>query len=204
MQDMQELLPLDVSLTSASPDSTKTPGSVHRHAQSFQQGGGPSGSTSSLYKLDAMMFPSTDPFAYPNQPLLDTSGFHGRPGSHAGPSQGQDAPFYMPNVYDGIEGQLLGPIPPYLVSQGHGHHPMDPGSQVYNSPNILAAQPGGSHQQQQQQQQQRHRQQQQQSQHRRGQQQQQQQQQDMMDDVMVDPAFQGDWDDILDGSLGYR
>jgi hypothetical protein len=148
-----------------------------------------------------MMFPSTDPFAYPNQPLLDTSGYHGRPGSHAGTSQGQDPQFYMPSVYDGIEGQLLGPIPPYLVSQAHGHHPMDPTSQVYSSPNLMPTQPGSLQQQQQQQ----HRQQQQQGQHRRGQQQQQQQQQqDMMEDVLVDPTFQGDWDDILGGGSGYR
>jgi hypothetical protein len=201
--NLQELLPLDVSLTGASPDSAGTPGGAHRHPQSFQQGGGPSGSASSLYKLDAIMFPSTDPFAYPNQPLLDTSGYHGRPGSHAGTSQGQDPQFYMSGVYDGIEGQLLGPIPPYLVSQAHGHHPMDPSSQVYNSPNMMPTQPG-PHQQQQQQ---RHRQQQQQQgPHRRGQQQQQQQQQqqDMMEDVLVDPAFQGDWDDLLGGGSGYR
>jgi len=199
--NLPELLPLDMSLAGASPDSAGTPGGVHRQSQGFQQGRGPSSSASSLYKLDAMMFPSTDPFAYPNQPLLDTSGYHhGRPGG----GQGQDTQFYMPNVYDDIEGQLLGPIPPYLVPQGHAHHAMDPASQVYNTPNIPAVQHGHgaeTHQQQ------RHSQQQQ-GQHRRNQQQQQQQQQhqqqDMMEDVLVDPSFQGDWDNILGGTTGYR
>ena len=195
--NLQELLPLDVSMASASPDSSGTSGGIHQHPQGFQQGGGANSSASSLYKLDAMMFPSADPFAYPNQPLLDASGYpQARPASHSGPGQAQDAQYYMSNVYDDIEGQLLGPIPPYLVSQGHT---MGPASQMYNTADMLAMQQGhaGAHQhQQRQQQQQRHR-------HQQEAQLQRRPQQDMMEDVLVDPSFQGNWDDIL-GNPNYR
>ena len=103
----------------------------------------------------------------------------------------------MSNVYDGIEGQLLGPIPPYLVPSTQGHHPMDPASQMYTASNLLGMQPGDAvrqqaqahvHQRQRQQQHQR-------QQHMP--QQQQHQHQDMMEDIMVDPSFRNDWDDML-------
>ena len=70
--------------------------------------------------LSAMMFPSSDPFAYPNQPMttlenrqftkqenlfnpLDTKPLY----NTASPSNS--------NPYDNIEVQLFGPLPPYLM-----------------------------------------------------------------------------------------
>jgi len=202
--NLQELMPLDVNLAGTSPESAGTPGGVHGHSQGFAQGGIP-GSAGPLYKLDAIMFSSGDPFAYPNQPMMDASSYH-RAGSHAGGSQGADAQFYMPSgVYDDIEGQLLGPIPPYLVPGAQGHHALDPASQMYNTPSMLTMQQDHGQRQRQQQQQQRQRQQQaQQAQQRRHQQQMAQQQQDLIDDVMVDPSFsQGEWDDMLNNQ-GFR
>ena len=154
------------------------------------------------------MFPSGDPFAYPNQPLMDGSGYHpGRQGPHPGPGQGPEGQFYMSNVYDGIEGQLLGPVPPYLVPSSQGQHSMDPASQMYTASNMLGMQPGHAvrsqhplphghhrqHQQHHQQQSQPHM-----------SQQQQQQHPDMMDDMMVDPSYQNEWGGMLNHPGSYQ
>lgn len=220
--NLQDLLPLDMTLrgtpTAAESDPSSAGGSQHpRQAGSYT----PQSSVTSLYKLDAMMFPSSDPFAYPNQPLLESQGPVVRgnshpPGATAG-TAGNQTPeaaaamqFYMPNVYDDIEGQLLGPIPPYLVSQAGPHHPqgqmqhhgqqhhrmdrMDPASQMYTHP--------GSHAHilrlQQQQQGQQGGQGQGQGQQEGGQGQQQRQ---LMEQILGgDPAFRGDWD-VLGGGF---
>lgn len=75
------------------------------------------GAINPIHQFDAMMFPSGDPLAYPNQPRVDFGdqrlGLHSTsPGGmpHHDPSQ-----FYLPHVYDNIEGQLLGPLPPYMM-----------------------------------------------------------------------------------------
>ncbi|TLD20426.1 hypothetical protein PspLS_08335 [Pyricularia sp. CBS 133598] len=116
--------PMPLDLLSQSPDNFK-----QRHQQ----------------QTDAMMFPSGDPFAYPNsQP-----GVGYRNGGHTQDSM----PFYMHQVYDDIEGQLLGQtIPPYLMQPGHqGVSGMAAGdlTQMYNASSLVAMQ-----QQQQQRQQQ--------------------------------------------------
>ena len=154
-----ELLPLDVSSATGSPDSAGTPSTSHRSAASFPPQTAAGGSANPLYKLDAMMFPSEDPFAYPNQPAMDFAlqqhqGRSGQPGGHpnAGPPHHQDAvPFYMPNMYGDIEGQLLGPIPPYLVQSSHGQG-VDLSAQVYNASGILPVSLQQAHLQQAQQQ----------------------------------------------------
>ncbi|KAI0399577.1 hypothetical protein F4802DRAFT_588770 [Xylaria palmicola] len=98
------------------------------------------GAAQQIHRLDAMMFPSDDPLAYPNQPRADF-GMHGPGMNHANPAdvlQHDPSSYYVPHLYDGIEGQLLGPLPPYLMqSQG------DPGipfpAQMYSDP-MLASQ----------------------------------------------------------------
>jgi hypothetical protein len=108
-----ELLPLDISSATASPDSAAASSASHRSAPGFQQQT-PGGAGNPLYQLDAMMFPSGDPFAYPNQPAMSELSLPHH--SAHPPSSSQDQmQFYMPNIYDDIEGQLLGPIPPYLM-----------------------------------------------------------------------------------------
>ena len=64
-----------------------------------------------------MMFPSNDPFAYPNQPMMELDNMQ--------QDQKAQNPFmspqnmYMSNgnngPYDNLEGQLFGPLPPYLT-----------------------------------------------------------------------------------------
>ncbi|KAK4214513.1 putative transcriptional regulatory protein [Rhypophila decipiens] len=180
--NLQDLLPLDMSMRGAAGSDASSAGGSQQQRQGGNYGPGQVGtpqssSASSLYKLETMMFPSADPFAYPSQPpLLDPQG---RGGSHP-PGAGSQTPeaaaamqFYMPNLYDDIEGQLLGPIPPYLVSQaghlpgGHHHpgaaggmhqqqqqhHRIDPATQMYSHAHLLRLQQQHQAQQQQQQQQ---------------------------------------------------
>lgn len=83
-----------------------------------------------INQLDAVMFPSGDPLAYPNQPGL---GMRGGP-QHYDPSQ-----FYTPNLFDGIEGQLMGPLPPYLMQTPQGQPGFSFPAQMYSDP-MLAIQ----------------------------------------------------------------
>ncbi|KAK3313892.1 fungal-specific transcription factor domain-containing protein [Apodospora peruviana] len=199
--NLQELLPLDITMRGTSSDSSSTAGGAPGQRSAFPQTGG--SSASSIYKLDAMMFPSADPFAYPNQPLLDpvtgtaTGGQQQRQASHPSGtnSQAQDAmQFYMTNIYDDIEGQLLGPIPPYLVQPAHAgphHHRMDP-TQMYNTANMIALQQqqqgggarGGDQHQHHLAQHQQHR--------------------HMVEQMIADPNFQDDWTGILGTPAAFR
>lgn len=83
-----------------------------------------------INQLDAVMFPSGDPLAYPNQPGL---GMRGGP-QHYDPSQ-----YYTPNLFDGIEGQLMGPLPPYLMQTPQGQPGFSFPAQMYSDP-MLAIQ----------------------------------------------------------------
>jgi len=89
--------------------------------QSFDESG--------LPDLSAMMFPSADPFAYPNQPMITLENRHYKQ---------ENPPFIPPNAqnnrtffpsgsppnpstpYDSLEVQPFGPLPPYIMQ---GHHP---------------------------------------------------------------------------------
>lgn len=108
-----DILPLNVSSTgtasdisSINPSSTQPSNPYMRNSQSVE--------SPSIYKLDAMMFPSGDPFAYPNQPLLDYSGTVATHAELNNPShisavqshQASSRNFYMPGLYGDIEGQL--------------------------------------------------------------------------------------------------
>ncbi|KAI1453591.1 fungal-specific transcription factor domain-containing protein [Annulohypoxylon moriforme] len=126
--------PLDLSIPS--PDSATAtalhePSPMDLQHQEFSAG-------NPIHQLDAVMFPSDDPLAYPNQPQVDF-GTHqsnvadASPGdlSHHDPSQ-----FYIPNFYEGIEGQLMGPLPPYLMqSQAQPGFNFPP--QMYSDPMLL-------------------------------------------------------------------
>ncbi|KAH6636526.1 fungal-specific transcription factor domain-containing protein [Chaetomium tenue] len=206
--NLQDILPMNMPMSGTGSDSSSTQGTMQRHTPGFQQGQATGGPATSLYKMDAIMFPSEDPFAYPNQPPIDPASQH--PGSQTPQSsagQSHDAmQFYIPNMYEGIEGQLLEPIPSYLMSQGpqrQPQHGIDATAQMYHTSNMHAMQPDhGSHAHQQPQH--HHQQMAQQQQHQQQQQQQQQQQGGaMIDEMLTDPSFRGEWDDML-GNPGYR
>jgi hypothetical protein len=78
-----------------------------------------------VHKLDSLMFPSEDPFAYPNQPMMEL-GF--QPKADATPitmtDQGPDSQFLFSGSLDEIESQFFGQPPPYMM--GQPHQPMQP------------------------------------------------------------------------------
>ncbi|PHH87758.1 hypothetical protein CDD83_8447 [Cordyceps sp. RAO-2017] len=112
---MQDLIPLDLS-SRATPDSTST-GSSYRHRFLSQQLG-VHNAHNPVNKLDSLMFPSDDPFAYPNQPMMEL-GFQpkadGPAATMAAPTQ--DAAFFFPTSPDDVGDQLLGHPPPYILQQ---------------------------------------------------------------------------------------
>lgn len=113
---MPDFMTMDMSR--ATPDSTSTRASSH-------QPGFPSQALSSqntVNKLDTLMFPTGDPFAYPNQPMMELS-YH--PKSDISPatlmSQGPDPQFFMPGSMEEMDTQLLGQPPPYVMQAPNPH-----------------------------------------------------------------------------------
>lgn len=127
---LHDMIPMDLS-SRATPDSTST-GSSHRHAFSAQPYGA-QGTHNPVNKLDSLMFPSEDPFAYPNQPMMEL-GFQPKA---EGPAVTLAAPQHDPSFFfagslDDVGDQLLGQPPPYMVQHqtqqhlGLGGNPYDP------------------------------------------------------------------------------
>jgi hypothetical protein len=110
-RSFQDLVsPLDVSGT-VTPDSIGSSNGLQTRLN-FQQPFG---------DLGAMMFPSADPFAYPNQAMMSFDNLQQKPGF-----MGNSIDTSVPNMfiggranvsspYDNLEGQLFGPLPPYLM-----------------------------------------------------------------------------------------
>ncbi|RDW71274.1 hypothetical protein BP6252_07837 [Coleophoma cylindrospora] len=87
-----------------------------------------------LPDLSAMMFPSGDPFAYPNQPMMEFDAAK-QDSLNINRESQTTTPMFLSNgpsgtaVYDDLEGQLFGPLPPYLMQgQQNFNMPMDLGS----------------------------------------------------------------------------
>lgn len=107
-----ELHPLDITSIGLSSDMSSNASSTANSSNQFMRAS-QTVESPSIYKLDEMMFPSGDPFAYPSQPLLD---YGETVVTHAGPQRssisGPHGPqtdsrnFYMPGLYGDIEGQL--------------------------------------------------------------------------------------------------
>jgi hypothetical protein len=89
--------------------------------------------------LSAMMFPSGDPFAYPNQPMTEFDNI--KQENIADVRNSPAAPAFLSNgtsgsgIYDDLEGQLFGPLPPYLMQ---GQQFFDASGQIGTESNILA------------------------------------------------------------------
>ena len=168
-QTFQNLMtPGMASTGSSTPDTNTTLGSPALSNSRGVAGSGqdfhPPFSDAGLTDLSAMMFPSADPFAYPNQPMLSYDSRHSNENSNVkaeflgtnananpaflnnstastsnprnmflgniGPntykstssgqggiqSQGQN-PNQHNLGYDNLEGQIYGPLPPYLMDQ---------------------------------------------------------------------------------------
>jgi hypothetical protein len=95
---------------------------------------------SGLPDLGAMMFPSGDPFAYPNQPMTE---FDNIKQENIGSMKSSRAPPMFlsngtsgPGIYDDLEGQLFGPLPPYLLQ---GQQPFDMTGQMGAGSNVMSS-----------------------------------------------------------------
>jgi hypothetical protein len=88
----------------------------------------PLGVSSTLPDLNAMMFPSEDPFAYPNQPMMELDNFKQE---NLDMMSASPVPqMYIQNntaggqlMYDDLEGQVFGPFQPYMA-QGQPEYDM--------------------------------------------------------------------------------
>lgn len=84
--------------------------------------------TSGFTDLSTMMFPSNDPFAYPNQPMTMFENLH---------DSRQDQQFNLPvfnngsdrEIYNNLNAPFYGPLPSYVMPSTHG----SPGAGVLQS-----------------------------------------------------------------------
>ncbi|KAK6601632.1 fungal specific transcription factor [Botrytis cinerea] len=122
-QGFQDLVsPSDLS-TAGTPESTaSTTHSIPQYGVQNQFN-----ANNSIPYLTGLMFPSTDPFAYPNQPMMEfdaqvmkqendvddtrTQQMYMGGGGGAGTGNG---------MFDDLEGQIFGPLPPYMMQAQHG------------------------------------------------------------------------------------
>ncbi|KAI9816464.1 MAG: hypothetical protein M1827_001596 [Pycnora praestabilis] len=121
---IESLTPSEVSVRtpeSGSNSNTSLPYIAAQQQQlSMQQHFGGSG----LPDLSSMMFPSADPFAYPNQPITTLENKHFKQDplqmfDANNPCANNNSMFIPSNSgggpYDSLEVQLFGPLPPYLM-----------------------------------------------------------------------------------------
>jgi hypothetical protein len=109
---VQDLLAME--MPSTTPDSTSTGGSSYPRPSGFPPQPMSAAGSHPLRKLDALMFPSEDPFAYPNQPMMEL-GFQKESSGQLGVSQADSGQFYLPGTFDDIETQLLGEPASYIM-----------------------------------------------------------------------------------------
>ncbi|KAF5254602.1 hypothetical protein FANTH_670 [Fusarium anthophilum] len=128
-------------LQRSTPESTS---SAATSTQRYPYAGQQMGMHNPVNKLDSLMFPSEDPFAYPNQPMMEL----GFPGKTDQPTtmgdQNQDMQLFLTGTFDDVESQIFGQPPPYMMHQqgqpmmnAPSHQPM------FASPSaIMGMQPG--------------------------------------------------------------
>ncbi|KFA65461.1 hypothetical protein S40285_00491 [Stachybotrys chlorohalonatus IBT 40285] len=98
-----DLLPMDLG-SGATPDSASTAGSSRQTPYPVNP----------VHKLSTLMFPSEDPFAYPNQPMMELGYQPGAPPITMA-NQGAGSQFLFPGPMDDIETQFFGQPPPYMM-----------------------------------------------------------------------------------------
>jgi hypothetical protein len=120
---LNDLMPLDMS-SRATPDSTSTAESTHRHPFQPHHLSGHHTHSNPVHKVDALMFPSDDPFAYPNQPMIEL-GFSGKTDAPVSlPHPPQDSNFFFPASLDEMGDQFMGQPPPYMMPQQQQANPI--------------------------------------------------------------------------------
>lgn len=162
-----ELHALDI--LSANTNSDSITGTSASASAYMRTGSSHTQESPSIYKLNALMFPSGDPFAYPNQPFdfgtgsatnaVSQPALMGNVHARAQPTDSRN--YYMPGMYGDIEGQLskfsallfhllkqtradqakVGPLPPYLMQSNHNlQNGLGLSAQMYQNSNAFAMQ----------------------------------------------------------------
>lgn len=137
-QSFHELISPTAEMSgSGTPDSISS-GSFSQYTLNPTFNSGPDG----LPDLSAMMFPTGDPFAYPNQPMMEFDAAKQDSLDLLGDSQATTPMFLSngpngPAVYDDLEGQLFGPLPPYLM---HGQQNYNMSMELGNSNGMMGIQ----------------------------------------------------------------
>lgn len=141
--------PSEISAGGTTPDSGG-PGNGQRPGFEFQ--GYSNIPDGTLPDLSAMMFPSADPFAYPNQALMEFDNLQPKDEHRGNLVNETRHPLYMSNGglpvngFDNLDGQLLGPLPPYLMQDQPNVEmggPMNMGGAPTMGANDLAGYGGG-------------------------------------------------------------
>ncbi|QSZ34893.1 hypothetical protein DSL72_007754 [Monilinia vaccinii-corymbosi] len=111
-----------------------TPDSAVSTSHSIPQYGTQSqfNASNSIPYLTGLMFPSTDPFAYPNQPMMEFDALNSKQENVIDTNQAQhmflgargagngNVNGSANGIYDDLEGQLFGPLPPYMIQGQQG------------------------------------------------------------------------------------
>ena len=123
-QSFPEIVSPTTTSANGTPNSSSTVNSTQQPRYNAQT---PLEVDTAFTNLGSMMFPSADPFAYPTQPMMQ---FENTKQDNHGILNGSQTPhMFLSNIssssgiYDDLEGQLFGPLPPYL-SQGQQNFDM--------------------------------------------------------------------------------
>lgn len=135
---MGEPLGIDMSSRATSGSPSTASSSQHHPGYSMppqQQ----HNSHNPVQKLDTLMFPSEDPFAYPNQPMMELS--YQPPVTMSSQGQAQNSQFFMPGSFEEVDSQLLGQPPPYVIQHPEGQPGLEFSANMYD-PNLFGVQMG--------------------------------------------------------------
>ncbi|KAM5353808.1 hypothetical protein ACJ41O_000458 [Fusarium nematophilum] len=131
---------MPVDMQRGTPESTS---STTTSAQRNPYTGQPLSIHNPVNKLDSLMFPSEDPFAYPNQPMMEL-GFPGKTDQPVSMGdQGQDMQLFLTGTFDDVESQIFGQPPPYMMHQ-QGQPMMSMSSQMYDPASMMGMPPSQS------------------------------------------------------------
>lgn len=121
-----DFMSIDVP-TRDTPDSMSTATSSQRNPYTGQ----PLGMHNPVNKLDSLMFPSEDPFAYPNQPMMEL-GFPGKSEAPGVSDASSDMQLFLTGTFDEVESQLFGQQPPPYMMHQQAQPMMGMSSQMYD------------------------------------------------------------------------
>ena len=109
-QNFQAIVSPSFMSSTSTPDSSSA---IQNMGHSPYDGPQTSGANSVLPQVGAMMFPSTDPFAYPSRPAMTFQSL-----DMTSANTTSEPPSFLRTddlpIYNDVQGQLFGPLPPWI------------------------------------------------------------------------------------------